>query len=187
MLRKIKARAIKLGFPTDVKVNPHKFRHNRASQLAPKISESILERTMGWVPASKMSKIYVHLDNEAVDNAILGANGIKKVKKAPEIRKSRMCLRCKTLNPANHKFCLQCGRPLDYDELELLEQREGQAVGTLKESDLIESSDKDLLSELSEDHELQSEMLLMILKKLKRQGKFDELRKLMDKDKNPQH
>lgn len=187
MLRKIKARAIKLGFPADVKVNPHKFRHNRASQLAPKISESILERTMGWVPASKMSKIYVHLDNEAVDNAILEANGIKKEKKLPEMRKSRMCLRCKTLNPANHKFCLQCGRPLDYDELELLEQREGQAVGTLKESDLIGSSDKDLLSELSEDPELQSEMLLMILKKLKGQGKFDELRKLMDNDENPQH
>ena len=31
MLRKIKTHAIKLEFPADVKVNPHRFRPNRAS------------------------------------------------------------------------------------------------------------------------------------------------------------
>lgn len=182
MLKKVKARAVEMGFPEGVRINPHKFRHNRASQLAPRISESVLERAMGWVPASKMSRIYVHLDNEAVDRAILEANGIKKEKKAPEVRKSRMCLRCKTLNPANHKFCLQCGRPLDYNELELLEERERETIGKLKESDIIDGPDKDLLSELTEDPELQSEMLLLILKKLKKQGKFDELRGLIGKE-----
>lgn len=77
MLRKIKTRTVKIGFPADLKVNPIKFRYNEASNIALKISASMLERAMDWVPASKMSKIYLHPFNEVVDNAILEGNSIK--------------------------------------------------------------------------------------------------------------
>ncbi len=70
---------------------------------------------------------------------------------------------------------------MDYNELEILEEREKQTVSTLKESGLVLETDKELLNTLSEDPELQSEMLLVILKKLKKDGRLDELRDLFGK------
>ena len=44
-------------------VNPHNFRHTRATELAkdPNISSAMLEKAMGWVPGSRMAETYQHI------------------------------------------------------------------------------------------------------------------------------
>jgi len=145
MFRKVKNRAILKGFPKDKRLNPHKFRHNRATELAPKLPPLVLDKEMGWNLDSKMPAVYVHLNDEEVDNAYLEANGIHVEKPSKEIRKTRTCLRCKTVNPYNSEYCLQCGSPLDYDKLKQLESKELEVESSLLNSSVIDNSTKALL------------------------------------------
>ncbi len=181
MIAKVKKRAIKGGFPASKRVNPHKFRHNRATQLASKVREPILEKQMGWIPSSRMTRVYVHLNDDEVDTAMLEANGIKVEKKQLETRKSRTCLSCKTPNPAKSKYCLQCGRPLDFEEARIMDERTTRVVATLKESNLISESEKTLINGLSPD--AQNEIIGIMLKSFKQNGKFEELKKMITDDK----
>jgi hypothetical protein len=130
---------------------------------------------MGWIPSSRMTRVYVHLNDDEVDTAMLEANGIKVEKKQPDTRKSKACLSCKTPNPAKSKYCLQCGRPLDYDEAKILDHGIEETAKGLTASNLIPESDKVLLTSLSPD--AMSEVLLVYLKKLKEAGKLEELAK----------
>ena len=175
MFSKVKARAIKNGFPASKRINPHKFRHNRATQLASKVREPILEKQMGWIPSSRMTRVYVHLNDDEVDTAMLEANGIKVEKKQPDTRKSKACLSCKTPNPAKSKYCLQCGRPLDYSEAKIMDHGIEETAKGLAVSNLIPESEKSLLTALSPD--AMGEVLLVYLRKLKQEGKLEELAK----------
>jgi len=42
-------------------VNPHMFRHSRASHLATKLTEAQMKQYLGWTPGSDMAAVYVHL------------------------------------------------------------------------------------------------------------------------------
>ena len=145
MLKKVKNRAITKGFPENKRLNPHKFRHNRATELAPKLPPLVLDKEMGWNLDSKMPAVYVHLNDEEVDNAYLEANGIHVENPSKETRKMRTCLRCKTVNPYNSEYCLQCGSPLDYDKLKEIEDKEKLVESSLLGSDVIDSGSKELL------------------------------------------
>jgi integrase len=180
VFHRVRERAIELGFPKSKRVNPHKFRHNRASQLAPKISESILEKQMGWVPSSKMTRVYVHLNDEDSDYAILEAQGIRPERKPIEVRKTKTCLNCKTPNPYMSKYCLQCGRPLEYEENEILNRKIELAADRLEKTGALGETEKVLISSLKENPELEAELLLAILKGLKKNGKLEELKKSMN-------
>ncbi|MEM3448656.1 MAG: site-specific integrase [Nitrososphaerota archaeon] len=175
MFRKVKARAIKLGFPENKRINPHKFRHNRATVLASKVRGPVLEKEMGWVPSSRMTRVYVHLSDEDADRAILEAQGIRVEKKTEPIRKARICLYCKSPNPAIAKYCLQCGRPLDYDEAKLLDERIERVSLALKKSNLISEEEKMILENISKD--TKDEVIALLLRALKDKGKFEDLRK----------
>ena len=96
-----------------------------------------------------MTRVYVHLSGDEADLAVLEGQGVKVEKKKPESRKARTCLSCKAPNPANGKFCLQCGRPLDYDEARILDERTTKVVETMKTSNLISESDRFLLDAIS--------------------------------------
>lgn len=145
MLKKVKNRAVTKGFPQNKRLNPHKFRHNRATELAPKLPPLVLDKEMGWNLDSKMPALYVHLNDDEVDNAFLQANGIQVQNKSKEIRKMRTCLRCKTVNPHNSEYCIQCGSPLDYDKLKQLEETEKEIESTLLGSNVIDINTKQLL------------------------------------------
>jgi len=54
------------------KVNPHLFRHSRASELAQKLREPQLRAFMGWTGGSDMPQVYIHLSAQDMDKAILG-------------------------------------------------------------------------------------------------------------------
>jgi site-specific recombinase XerD len=58
-------------------INPHHFRHSRATILAKKLTEQQLKQYMGWASASEMASVYVHLSGRDSDEAILELYGLK--------------------------------------------------------------------------------------------------------------
>ena len=96
------------------RVNPHNFRHSRATHLANHLTEAQMKEYFGWVQASKMASIYVHLSGRDVDNAILKVYGLQTDEKKEESKlKPLDCERCKESNQATNKYCSMCGFPLE--------------------------------------------------------------------------
>jgi site-specific recombinase XerD/phage FluMu protein Com len=92
------------------RVNPHSFRHARASDLAEHLTEQQLKQYLGWTQSSNMCAVYVHDPN--TDNAILKMNGIQIEDTHTDGLRVSKCPRCKTINPEKAKYCLTCGLPL---------------------------------------------------------------------------
>jgi integrase len=61
------------------KVNPHNFRHSRATYLAGRFTEQQLKVFFGWTRASDMAAVYVHLSGKDVDDALLTVYGLKEI------------------------------------------------------------------------------------------------------------
>ena len=123
-------------------VNPHAFRHARATQLASFLTEAQMKERFGWTQDSKMAAPNVHMSGRDVDAALLRAHGLEK---KPEEEKPKLtivkCVRCGLENSAIHSFCGRCGMPLDLKATLELE-------GARKKAD-------DLMSRLLEDPEVQ--------------------------------
>lgn len=95
-------------------VHPHLFRHSRATFLASRLTESQMKEYLGWVQASSMASVYVHLSGRNVDNAMLALQGFAKPEdKQEEQFKVKFCQRCNEKNSPAAKFCLRCGTPTD--------------------------------------------------------------------------
>ena len=60
----------------DKPINPHHFRHSRATDLAKKLTEAQLCQYMGWIQSSKEAATYVHLSGRDMDKAILTLHGL---------------------------------------------------------------------------------------------------------------
>lgn len=133
------------------RVNPHSFRHARASYLANHLTERQMEQYLGWTPGSKMPKIYVHLSGRDTDAALLRLHGVEpeEERKRPKIDVI-VCPRCSTKNMPTGRFCNKCGLPLQIEAAMELEN-------TRKEADT-------LMSLLLEDPEIKT----LMLAKLKR-------------------
>ncbi len=99
-------------------LNPHNFRHSRATALANKLTEAQMNAYFGWSQDSKMSKIYIHLSGRDVDNAILNAYGLIKQEDNGSPLEVKECLRCKHKNEATALYCERCGMPLTITEKE---------------------------------------------------------------------
>jgi site-specific recombinase XerD len=96
------------------KVNPHSFRHARATFMAPFLTEAQLRIYFGWSKKSKMPSTYVHLSGRDVDNAVLGIYGVKEARENQEpVLKVQQCPRCQELNDPASRFCARCGLPLN--------------------------------------------------------------------------
>ena len=95
-------------------VNPHHFRHSRATELAKNFTESQLCEYLGWVQGSKEAATYVHLSGRDMDTAVLKMHGIIDEE---EEKKNKFitinCPRCKTNNSPGNKFCSNCSLGLD--------------------------------------------------------------------------
>jgi len=85
------------------RVNPHNFRHSRATRLANHLTEAQMSHFFGWTQGSKMSATYVHLSGRDVDAAILESYGIK-AQQQTEANKlaPRKCDQCQAENPATN-------------------------------------------------------------------------------------
>lgn len=96
------------------KVNPHNFRHSRASYLASFLTEAQMKEYFGWTQDSKMAAVYVHLSGRDVDNALLKVYGIENNDVRKEsILKPKKCSRCDLVNQPTNRFCSGCGMSLD--------------------------------------------------------------------------
>ena len=98
-------------------VNPHIFRHSRASDLANKLTEAQLKEMFGWTQGSDMAATYVHLSGRDVDKALLKIHGLvgEDEKKEEEKFKVIRCPRCGEKNSPIAKFCHKCRMVLSYD------------------------------------------------------------------------
>ncbi|MBU0496521.1 MAG: tyrosine-type recombinase/integrase [Candidatus Thermoplasmatota archaeon] len=109
-------------------MNPHHWRHSRATQLSKFLTEAQLCMFMGWVPGSSQPGTYVHLSGRDLDSAILKMKGIKIDKENVEEKKPIPCPRCHVVNDSLAKFCIDCGLMLDEKSILEFEQRKDQAT-----------------------------------------------------------
>jgi integrase len=122
MLQRVAAKA-----GVDKRVNPHSFRHSRATNYANRLTEAQLKQLFGWTGDSKMASVYVHLSGRDVDSAVLQANGYEPVKvQAPQL-KVQLCPRCHFANGPDAQYCTRCGSPLSID-VALLEEKTQKAA-----------------------------------------------------------
>jgi len=100
------------------RLNPHNFRHSRATYLANHLTEAQMKVYFGWVRASDMAAVYVHLSGRDVDNAILKVHGITNNNDKEESKLNpKNCPRCEKVNQATNKFCSRCGMLLDRETM----------------------------------------------------------------------
>ena len=123
-------------------VNPHNFRHSRATFLANHFTESQMNKWFGWVPGSRMTAKYVHLSGRDIDRAYAILHGFEDVvEQRPKFLPKR-CPRCELAKiPPDSKFCPRCGSPLDMKtvvEMDEIEERFIDAFASLKDEKVLE-------------------------------------------------
>lgn len=99
----------------DKPVNPHHYRHSRASELATEFTEAQLCEWFGWVQGSDQPAKYVHLSGRDIDDAFDNLHGEDT---SDTVRESYHdeCPRCEWLNEDGVKFCGRCGFDLEEGE-----------------------------------------------------------------------
>jgi integrase len=135
MLRKAAEKA-----DVDKPVNPHHWRHSRASELAKKLTEAQLCEYMGWITGSKEAATYVHLSGRDMDKAILALHGLAEEEKDGEKFKPIICPRCGIRNDPAAKFCSGCS--LGLDEKSVMEYDRKKEIATKTGFGYLHSSEK---------------------------------------------
>ena len=95
------------------RVNLHKFRASRASELAKSVSESVLCKLGGWQQNSSQLREYVYLSGGDAEKEILRLNGLLKEEDQGNGFKMLICPRCNQKNTPKGRFCSSCSLPLD--------------------------------------------------------------------------
>ncbi len=131
------------------KVNPHSFRHDRATHLAATFTEQQLKMYLGWSPTSTQPATYVHLSGKNMDEAVFKMYGIKTNENGPEFLKPGICPRCRELTAVNAKFCFKCGLPLTEEVSTTIENIKTQYVqyADLEEIKAMQNALKQQLAE----------------------------------------
>lgn len=123
-------------------VNPHNFRHSRATYLANHLKEAQMTQYFGWVQGSDIPSVYVHLSGRDIDDAILEMRGLKpRAVKGEDTLAPKECPRCGFVNKATGKFCNRCGLALDLKTAQEVEEKTKSADEKL--SLVLESLFKD--------------------------------------------
>jgi len=122
-IRKLLKKTAKLA-GVSKKVNPHAFRHARATHLCNHLTEAQMKEYFGWTQDSSMASVYIHLSGRDVDKAILKVNGIEldDNKEENESLKPVECERCSNLNKPTDKYCSKCGLVLDVQEALMVQE-----------------------------------------------------------------
>ncbi len=95
-------------------VNPHAFRHARATDCAKRGYQEMLMRKMfGWSKDSNMPGFYIHLVSKDVENKLLSDAGlVQSYSQTEKVLNLVCCPRCGKSHSAGTKFCT-CGFVLD--------------------------------------------------------------------------
>lgn len=110
MLKRISKRA---GIKKSV--NPHMFRHSRATILSKDLSDAQMKQFFGWTQGSDMASVYVHLSGKDLDASLLKSRGIKTKAEAKkeDVLAPKVCPSCGEINPATATFCNKCDKVID--------------------------------------------------------------------------
>ncbi len=92
------------------KHNLHWFRHSRATLLAPKLTEAMMCKFLGWTLGSRMTRVYCHIDNKQLTTAVLEMHGLK-AKDESKTQRIQTCA-CGAVNQTTSRYCFRCGRPI---------------------------------------------------------------------------
>ncbi len=104
-------------------LNPHHFRHSRATYLANKFTESQMCQWFGWKQGSKMIAKYVHMSGRDVDTTYARIHGIEDDKEQISKMSPKNCPRCdETISPVD-KFCSRCGLALTIESTKEIEEK----------------------------------------------------------------
>jgi integrase len=139
-LRRFK-RACERGDIPDNKWRPYNLRHTRLTEVATFMGYEQLNKFAGWKPGSDRAKVYVHLNNEDVNEAIREQYGLD----APDDeRKQINCPFCDATNQAGHSECRRCGRPLTMEQQVKREEKQSalERLAELEEKGVLEKLDK---------------------------------------------
>lgn len=99
----------------DKPINPHNFRHSRATYMANHFTEAQMCEWFGWVQGSDVPARYVHLSGRDIDDAYERMHGLQKPEEADIGMESIKCPRCEYENGPTMKFCGRCGMALDME------------------------------------------------------------------------
>jgi len=132
-------------------VTPYTFRHSRATNLAPYMTEMELRHYFGWTKDSTMPGTYIHLSGKHIDDKYENiATGKKtKLEPVPSVLLPEECPNCNESVESTTIYCYKCGYPLRKKtvekELEIIEVFQSpyvrKVLGIDVESILAEYSD----------------------------------------------
>jgi integrase len=136
-------------------LNPHHFRHSRATELANKFKEAQLCEWFGWVQGSDVPARYVHLSGRDIDDAYNELHGLKTEEEKEEERTVITCWRCDELNEAARRFCGGCGAALDIEAANEVEtaQESGEEMVLEVENEIEARILKNVQREIRENPE----------------------------------
>ena len=126
-------------------INPHIFRHSRATELSEHLSDAARCDFFGWEQGSQVCRVYTHLQD--TDRIILELNGlIEKDKDKDGSYSSVICPRCGNNNPFGSRKCSNCSLPLD-DETILNVERDNE-IATLLPRVMSRDELEDLIGDI---------------------------------------
>lgn len=149
ILKKLKERS---GFKKDI--NPHLFRHSRATELSEYLTDAQRCNYFGWQQGSQVCRIYTHLQD--TDRAILELNGLIRKEKGKDGKFSNIvCPRCNTNNPYGSEICAKCNLVFNPSNIEKYEKRD-QLIKKLLDPKELDNLISDKILEKLKEREKQS-------------------------------
>jgi len=107
-------------------VNPHAFRHARATHLTKKgMNEIMMCKFFGWAQGSKMPSHYSHISADDLEDKLCDIYGLSK--KENKDRDEIVCSRCRKANEPSKSFCSECGMPLSLESVQKQEEQRGKS------------------------------------------------------------
>jgi len=111
-LRRFKDACERADIP-DNKRRPYNLRHTRLTEVATFMGYEQLNKFAGWKPGSDRAKVYVHLNNDDVNQAIREKYGLNQNTEEDD---TVHCPFCSAENQKEHGECRTCGRPLSLEQ-----------------------------------------------------------------------
>jgi len=138
--RRFKKACEKADIPEN-KRRPYNLRHTRLTEVATFMGYEQLNKFAGWKPGSDRAKVYVHLNNDDVNQAIREEYGLG----TEEDENSEIhCSFCGTTNQQPHTECRNCGRPLSLKQESRTEAKKQvlERLSHLEEKGVLEKLEK---------------------------------------------
>jgi len=135
----------------DKPLNPHHFRHSRATYLANRFTEAQMCQWLGWKQGSRMPAKYIHMSGRDVDSTYARMHGIEEKEEEDSKLSPQNCPRCDETVSPEAKFCYRCGQALSVDSFDKVETSE-EGLDSIY-SDMEDKVYKNIVITLTEDKE----------------------------------